>query len=289
MSPLPFWQLLLMLVATLVASRFIAWWLWRALAFSGPRVGRGLTGLARRPRLGGWFQRRFPATTRAVAARTAVDRFSGLPLTLIAALALYLIFLGVGLVEDLVEGEELIAFDRRFNDALGVIRNPHVVDLFGWITGLGNTETLVAVMLVATGFLWAHGRHRYIPGLVLAVVGSQALTYAGKFAFDRDRPDFVTFATASTPSFPSAHATGAIAVYGFIIYAIARDLPGMGRRFELGYWGTVLIALIASSRAVLSVHYVSDIAAGLLVGGFWLLSGFALTEYLRQREGVRRL
>ena len=36
--------------------------------------------------------------------------------------------------------------------------------------------------------------------------------------------------------------------------------------------GTVaLVALICASRMVLSLHYLSDVAAGALIGGFWLL------------------
>jgi membrane-associated phospholipid phosphatase len=45
----------------------------------------------------------------------------------------------------------------------------------------------------------------------------------------------------------------------------------------------VLIGSISFSRIFLSVHYASDIAAGLLVGGFWLLAGFAIAEHLRVR------
>ncbi|MES1929164.1 phosphoesterase PA-phosphatase-like protein [Salinisphaera dokdonensis CL-ES53] len=286
MAPLPFWQLLLGLICILVAGHVLAWWAWRALAFSGPRLGRGITGMARRRKALAWLQRRAPATTRFVGARLTVERFSGLPLTLIAGLAVYLVFLGAGLLEDLFEGEELVQFDQHVNSALAVVRNPHFLEFAGAITALANLETLIAITLVSTGFLWAHRRFAYIPGLLVTVIGSQAITYIGKYAIARDRPDFLTFASASTPSFPSGHATGAIAVYGFIIYAIARDIPGVRRRFELAYWGCALIALIAASRAILSVHFASDIAAGLLVGGFWLLSGFALTEYLRQRADM---
>ena len=285
MEPLPFWQLLFGVLIVLIGGHLLAWWAWRALAFSGPRLGRGITGLARRRRLLAWAAQRAPATTRIVGARLTVARFSGLPLTLIVALALYLIVLAGGLLEDLFEGEELLQFDQHVNHALGVLRDPYFLELAGSITSLADLETLVAVTLVAVGFLWAHRRYDYIPGLLLAVVGSQTIAYLGKYAIDRARPYFLTFATASTPSFLSGHATGAIAVYGFIIYAIARDMPGVRRRFELGYWGCALIASIAASRAILSVHFASDIAAGLLVGGFWLLSGFALTETLRQRGG----
>lgn len=283
MTPLPFWQLLSGLIGLLVVGHFVAWWIWRAIAFSGPRLGRSISGMARRRRILHWIDRRFPTLTRLVSNRLAVDRFSGLPLTLMAGLAVYLLFLGGGLLEDLFEGEELTAFDQQVNAALDVVRNPTFVKLVAGITALANLETLVAITIVATGFLWADRRTQFIPGLLLTVIGSQTITYIGKYAIDRDRPDFLTFVTASTPSFPSGHATGAIAVYGFIVYALARDLPGVWRRFELGYWGCALIALIAASRAVLSVHFASDIAAGLLVGGFWLLSGFALTEYLNER------
>lgn len=288
MTPLPFWQLVLALILVLIAGHVLAWWAWRALAFSGPRLRRGITGLAQRRRLLAWSQRHLPATTRFVGARLTVERFSGLALTLMVALALYLIVLGGGLLEDLFEGQELTQFDHHVNQALAVVRDPELLRLAGSITALANLETLVAITLVSIGFLWAHRRYSYIPGLLLAVIGSQTITYIGKYAIDRDRPDFLTFATASTPSFPSGHATGAIAVYGFIIYALARDIPGVRARFELGYWGGALIALIAASRAVLSVHFASDIAAGLLVGAFWLLAGFALTETLRQRGDLPR-
>lgn len=287
MTPLPFWQLLTLLVALLVAGQIVAWLLWRALAFSGPWLGRGLTGLAHRRSLTGGLRRRWPRSSRFIAHRVTTAHFTGLPLTLLAGLALYLIVLGAGLLEDLFEGEELVAFDQQVNAALAVLRDPLFLQLAGFITALANIETLVAVTLVTIGFLWAHRRIHYIPGLLLTVLGSQTLTYIGKYAINRDRPDFLTFATAATPSFPSGHATGAIAVYGFILYAIARDLSGARQRFELAYWGCALIALIAASRAVLSVHFASDIAAGLLVGAFWLLSGFALTEYLRERADLR--
>jgi len=283
MTPLPFWQLLTLVILLLLGGRIVAGWLWHALAYSGPRLSRAVAGFTRRWSMTDWWQRHFPGTSRFIARRVAVDRFSGLPLTLIAGLALYLIVLSAGLLEDLFEGKELIAFDQQINAMLAVLRDPLFLQLTASVTALANLETLIAVMLVAIGFLWACERHRYIPGLLLTVIGSQTITYIGKYAIDRDRPDFLTFAEATTPSFPSGHATGAIAVYGFIIYAIARDLSGPRQRFELAYWGSALIASIAASRAILSVHFASDIAAGLLVGGFWLLSGFTLTEYLRER------
>jgi len=61
---------------------------------------------------------------------------------------------------------------------------------------------------------------------------------------------------------------------------IARDLPRSRQRFEVAFWAAMIIGLICFSRVFLSLH-VSDIAAGLLVGTFWLLVGFAVAELNR--------
>lgn len=283
MTALPLWQLLLALLGLLVSLRLLSGWAWSALSVGGvglwSRVNRtsGLQALTgsienRVPRLYGWLARRF-----------STESFTGLPLTLMLVFAAYLLVLGVGLLQDLFEEDELTTLDQSINQALDILRNPQFLALFGWITELANNATLTAITLVAVGFLWAHRRATYIPGLLLTILGSQAITWLGKFAINRERPEFITFASAASPSFPSAHATGAIAVYGFIAYAIARDLPSTRARLELAFWASAFIALIAFSRMLLSVHYASDIAAGLIVGAFWLLAGFALTEYLRER------
>lgn len=227
--------------------------------------------------------RRFPRVYAHIAHRLDPHRFGGLPLTLMVLAAAYLAALFGGLVEELGEAEDLARLDDRIDALVRPWRTTFLVNLFAWITALGGTAALTAAALVATGFLWAHRRRYLILPLWVAIVGSQATTYIGKFGFGRERPDFVTSATASTPSFPSGHTTGAVAVYGFLAYAIVRDLVNPRQRFEITFWTAILIALIAFSRIFLSVHYTSDVAAGFLVGGFWLLVGFAIAEFLRQR------
>jgi len=218
-----------------------------------------------------------------VRARTRPDRFSGLPLTLVVAAAVYVVALLGGVVEEVLEAEEIVVLDGAISDFLAPVREAPLVPFFLWITRFGNTETLVAVTLVSTGFLWADRRPAYILPLWIAVLGSQATTWSGKFGFARPRPEFVTSETALSPAFPSAHATGAAAVYGFVAYAIIRDALSARQRFEVAFWSLVLIALVSFSRIFLGVHFASDVAAGLLVGSFWLLVAFTLAEYLRQR------
>lgn len=222
---------------------------------------------------------RFPKTSRAVHARLTPQRYTGLPLTLLVIAALYMLALLGGLIDELREADDLVHFDESINQRLTPLRTDGMVTVFAWITDLGQASTLLVVSLVTSALLWVHNRKRMIIPLWLSVIGSQITTYAGKYALARQRPEFVTEVVAITPSFPSGHSTSAMAVYGFIAYLVARELKTSRQRSEIVYWAAVLIAMVGFSRMLLSVHYASDVAAGFLVGGFWLLVGFALAEH----------
>lgn len=200
-------------------------------------------------------------------------RVSEGPLLLAAAAVAALAAL---LVQQVLAAPGLAALDGRINLLLEPCRAPWLVRGFAWFTGIGSTAALLAVSAVATGFLLALARDRLVLPLWLSIAGAELTTWTAKFVIDRPRPDFLAKVTALSPSFPSAHATGAIAVYGFIAYVLAREPRSAGHRFALGYWSAVLVLLIAFSRVFLSVHYASDVLGGLLVGGCWLLLGIAL-------------
>jgi len=115
--------------------------------------------------------------------------------------------------------------------------------------------------------------------LWVTCLGALATTSIGKFVIGRHRPEMTIDVTVVSSSFPSGHATAAMAAYGFIAYAIARVLPSVRERFEVAYWTAVLVLFVGFSRIFLGVHYVTDVVGGFLVGGFWLLIGFTLAEW----------
>jgi membrane-associated phospholipid phosphatase len=288
LAPLPDGPAVLLVVCAAGAAiglNLAVWWLLTtggALAVqAGARFGASSAAARSRP-LRASLEKRFPKLYRFVAARLDPHRFNGLPLTLICIAAIYLAFLFFGLVEDVMESEEIDAFDDLISALVTQLRNPKLVRVFTWVTQFGSTATLSAVAIVATGFVWARGPNWGVPAIWLTVAGSQVTTWTGKFLIERERPDFVLDITAWSPSFPSGHATGAMAVYGIVAYVIARDLTSFRRRFDVIYWTGVLIAVVAISRVYLSVHFASDIVAGVLVGGFWLLAGITAAELLRR-------
>ena len=213
--------------------------------------------------------------------RLRLGAFTGLPLTLLVLAAFYIAALLAGLTHEVLEAEGTLRFDEAVNAALTPWRRKPLIDAFLWITQLGSGPALGAVAMTATAFLWAGRRPALIIPLWVAFLGAQLTTWAGKYAIDRHRPVFLEGVSAMSPSFPSGHATGAMAVYGFLAYAIARELPGWRPRFEVAFWSGVLILLIGFSRIYLSAHYLTDVAAGFLVGGFWLVVAFTAAEWKR--------
>lgn len=242
------------------------------------------------PRWQGWkrmhpvrasFQERLPRAYGFCAARLRTDRFSGLALSLMVLAATYAAFAIAGLVEDIRGSNGVLGFDSYFQDWFGPYRTPQRVAFAMWLTHFGENSALVAVIIVATGFLWSHKRGRLVSAMWITFAGVQIATVIGKWGLHRARPQFMTIATASSPSFPSGHTTGSAAVYGFVAYVIARDLHSLRRRFAIGYWAVIFVLLIGVSRVFLSVHHASDVLAGWLIGIFWLLVGFALAEHWR--------
>ncbi|AGK59741.1 phosphoesterase PA-phosphatase-like protein [Hyphomicrobium denitrificans 1NES1] len=229
-----------------------------------------------------WLKLRHPRFYAVLAVRLDPHLFTGLPLTLLVVGAIYIAALLGGLIEEVLEAGGVLRFDQAINAFFTSWRTePLLVKGFLWITALGAGPTLTAVAVTATAFLWAGGRRGATLPLWVVFLGAEATTWAGKYAIDRHRPMFIDAVSAASPSFPSGHATGAMAVFGFLAYALARALPEPRGRFEVVYWTSVLILLIGFSRIFLSVHYTTDVLSGFMVGGFWLLVGFGLAEWVR--------
>lgn len=164
--------------------------------------------------------------------------------------------------------EAVAGADAWLNAALGPLRHPWGIAAFTWLTGMGTGATAVAVMVVACGLLAAGRRGWLAAPLVLALAGAEATTWAVKFLVGRARPAFLAGVAAASPSFPSAHATVALSLYGFLGLAVAAALPQWRRRV---LWAAAaLVGLIGFSRLYLSLHYLSDVLAGYAVGALWL-------------------
>jgi membrane-associated phospholipid phosphatase len=277
----------LAIIVVAIVMRFVCLFTWRAIIWAIARSRHSVGHM--RSRAAGWgpiraTRERWPGPTNFLAARLRTSRFDGLPLTLITLTAVYLAFLFAGLVEEVFESEELLIIDQAIFDKIDPFRSPAVLAVFGYITRFGDMETLTAVTLIATAMLAVNGPHRFILPLWISVIGAQISSWAGKFAVDRPRPDFIYDFAANSPSFPSGHAASAVSIYLLLAYVLARDLKSEGFRFDIVYWFAVVALLVGLSRIVIGVHYPSDVAAGFLLGAFWIGVAVAVAELIKQHR-----
>src|SRR5689334_6561201 len=169
-------------------------------------------------------------------------------------------------------------FDGAVNAFFEPWRTQPWLGIFIWLTTLGTGAALTAVMVTGSGLLWAHRRGGLIPPLWICFLGTEATTWTLKFAVGRSRPEFLTTARASSPSFPSAHSAGSLAVYAIVAWVIARDAPEPGTARWIRTAVGLLILVIGFSRIFLSVHYLTDVVGGFLVGLFWVVLAVALAD-----------
>ena len=166
-------------------------------------------------------------------------------------------------------GGALVTFDGVVNAGLKAIRTRTTLAAGAWISQVGTGAAGAILCLAVTGALWTSGRTRWIAPIWIALIGAQITTWSLKFLTARQRPDFLDGITAASPSFPSAHATVSMAVYGVIALAIA-DGASQGRAVIFAI-AAALILSISFSRLLLSLHYLTDVLAGATVGLFWVL------------------
>lgn len=161
---------------------------------------------------------------------------------------------------------------------------PLGTDALRLITHLGDTLTVLTLTAVAAVLLlaWAK-RPRWALFLTVVVIGQWALANAIKWLVGRPRPELDPLAAFSGNSFPSGHTTAAAATYLALALAVSGVLVGADRRLLVAVAVGLGVA-VGGSRALLGVHWFTDVVAGLLLGWTWCLACFAVLDPDRRRS-----
>ena len=160
--------------------------------------------------------------------------------------------------------------DQQVAQFLYARRRPELVAFFNGVSLLSSAKYVVLWALLLSIPFWQGGKRREVVALWLVPIAASLTTAALKLLFLRPRPEFAE-RVLSDFSFPSGHATGAVAFFAFAGWLVARQgwlSPGMA--LLLG-GGAAL--LIGAARLYLGVHYLSDVLNGYLVGALWALAG----------------
>jgi len=153
------------------------------------------------------------------------------------------------------------------------------------LTQLGAPVVIDIATVLLVVLLVRRNRRRSALYLGVCVAGAYLLSTAGKLVVGRSRPVFAdAIAHAQGGSFPSGHATGSAAFY-LALAVIGLSVLGRERRGLLLAGAVVVPLVVAASRVVLGVHYVSDVTAGLLLGWGWTAACTAAFTAWRAEEG----
>jgi membrane-associated phospholipid phosphatase len=172
------------------------------------------------------------------------------------------------LSEDYLTGDPIVRWDVTFAAWLHGHSVAALISAFKVVTLAGNVAVLCVVTVAGAAFLVR--RRAFNEALLVCAVGFgvEALNAGLKLAFHRPRPR-LAYVHLDTYSFPSGHAAGAAAIYGVLIFLIARrGRPRLWAACSLVF--LVIGSVIGFSRLYLEAHYLSDVLAGFSVGVLWL-------------------
>lgn len=185
----------------------------------------------------------------------------------------------------LVSKHTIINFDRIIIDYVQGLESPWLTNIMKAFTFIGGTIPVAVISLLAIIILFKVFKHPSELVLFITVIlGANVLFSVLKQLFHRERPDLHRLTEAGNYSFPSGHATMALALYGVLTFLLWRHTSTLFGRTVLIIFSIFMIGLIGISRIYLGVHYPSDIIAGYFIGTFWLT--LAIGSY--QKYKVRK-
>lgn len=178
----------------------------------------------------------------------------------------------VGVVLDMIDNHNGLAAADRSVAAWGS-RNSSTgaAQAMKWITQLGSTPVVAASLILTACADFIRRRSREVFAFVAAVsLGELVLNNLLKVIVGRERPSVLRLVVAHGYSFPSGHTVAAASCWSAIALVLGRDRSRRTRALLAG--GAALIAVsVATSRALLGVHWLSDVIAGLAIGWGWFM------------------
>lgn len=215
--------------------------------------------------------RRHPRLQRFLRQRLDRRTAGGLLLT-VGAVVTFFVAVVIGVLLDMVDGRSGLA---AWDDQIAAWGSEHAtsaaVDVLKVVTHLGGTWVVLAALVAASlsDFL-AHRRAEVFAFAAIVFGGEKLIVNGLKALIDRERPDILALVSFSGPSFPSGHAAAAAACWPAVALILSRHRPRLARAVLAG--GAALIAVaVAASRALLGVHWLTDVIGGLALGYGWFV------------------
>lgn len=148
------------------------------------------------------------------------------------------------------------------------------------ITKLANVETIFIIGLPIVFYLIFEKRYVALTSLLIGALGSILFSHGMKLIFRRIRPSKLASINHFGYSYPSGHAATGMGFYVTITYLVFNPYGILPLALILA---VCLGLLIAVSRIVLGVHWLSDVVIGVGIGlifAYWATVAYHANFYL---------
>lgn len=196
-----------------------------------------------------------------------------LRLCLAAGAAVFIVALSffAAVASQVLSNGPLALLDARLVERMHAGGTPVLAQLTLAFTNIHGTAGVLVLSALLALYLASRRDWLWVWALVVCVPGAMLLNVAVKNIFQRARPHFDNpLLTLETFSFPSGHVAAATALYGFVAVLWIAHTQGRIRRLAVVPLALLMIVLVALSRMVLGVHYLSDVLAAFAQSCAWL-------------------
>ena len=159
---------------------------------------------------------------------------------------------------------QLLGTDTLIYNFISKFITPSKTKFFTIITDMGDYIGMIIATIIILIFNHKHNQKRNV-SLILLLILSVLYVSIAKNIFQRPRPEILQLITIGGYSFPSGHSTFSMAIYGYLIYLVNKEMTHNIKHIFI-FLLTLLIICIGLSRIYLGVHYFSDVFAGFISG-----------------------
>lgn len=176
-----------------------------------------------------------------------------------------------GGIEQLLLTPAVASMDELAAEAAHAHATRALLALMAAVSLVHGSAGILGMAALLAAWLWQRGQHAALAGLLATVPGGLLLNVAVKQAVHRARPNRGDAAERlASFSWPSGHTAGATVFYGFVTLLLWPRCRSGLQRAALLVIAAAMVVLVAESRILLGMHYLSDCVAAVAEGLLWV-------------------
>lgn len=177
-------------------------------------------------------------------------------------------WLFLGIVKGIISSDALVQFDQAIYIFLQELRTRWGDSFMVGVAEVGGPVGTALLVLVVSLLFAFKRRWRTLAYWVAAAGFAEVLVWTLKYTLNRVSPMNI-YTGVDQFSFPGAHTTLSIVMYGFLAFLMGRGKSDK-KKILITLLVTILIALVEFSRLYLGVRWFSNVLGSLSLGLIWL-------------------